>query len=243
MKRTFAVITLISLAWVTAPAQREAEVKANLKSLADGETNTTGSGLVAPGAGLQGTRNELYTIQQSDTLELTFTFAPEFNQNVTVQPDGFVALRMVGSLRAADLTVPALTAHVETAYAGILNQAEVNIALKEFEHPYFLASGEVGKPGKYELRGDTTVLQATAIAGGLTDKAKASQIILFRSAVSGYTETKTIDLKRMLRDKSLAEDLRVHRGDLVFVPKSRLAKLERFLPSSNLGMYLNGAKF
>jgi len=241
-ERSFAILILVSLTGACALAQREAKVEANLKSLANGETKT-GSGPESPGAGLQGTRNELYKIQQSDTLELTFTFAPEFNQTVTVQPDGYVSLRMVGSLQAGDLTVPALSSQIETAYAGILNQAEVNISLKEFERPYFLAAGEVGKPGKYDLRGDTTLLQATAIAGGLTDKAKTSQVILFRSASNGYVETKVVDLKRILRDRSLAEDIRLRRGDLLFVPKSRLAKIERFLPSSNLGMYLNGAKF
>jgi len=241
-ERSFAILILVSLTGACALAQREAKVEANLKSLANGETKT-GSGPESPGAGLQGTRNELYKIQQSDTLELTFTFAPEFNQTVTVQPDGYVSLRMVGSLQAGDLTVPALSSQIETAYAGILNQAEVNISLKEFEHPYFLAAGEIGKPGKYDLRGDTTLLQATAIAGGLTDKAKTSQVVLFRSASNGYVETKVVDLKRILRDRSLAEDIRLRRGDLLFVPKSRMAKIERFLPSSNLGMYLNGAKF
>src|SRR5882762_3730842 len=67
----FLVLILTSLAAGNAWAQREAKVGANLKSLANGETKT-GSGPESPGAGLQGTRNELYKIQQSDTLELTF---------------------------------------------------------------------------------------------------------------------------------------------------------------------------
>jgi polysaccharide export outer membrane protein len=238
----FGVLVLASLTGSNALAQREAKVEANLKSLANGETKT-GSGPESPGAGLQGTRNELYKIQRSDTLELTFTFASEFNQTVTVQPDGFISLRMVGSLRAAELSVPAFTVQVETAYAGILNQTEVSVSLKDFERPYFLATGEVRKPGKYDLRGDTTVLQATAIAGGLTDKAGASQVILFRSASGGYVETRIVDLKRIVRDRSLAEDIQLRRGDMLFVPKSRLAKIERFIPSRSLGMYLNGANF
>ena len=67
----FVVLILASLTGGNALAQREAKVEANLKSLANGETKT-GSGPESPGAGLQGTRNELYKIQQSDTLELTF---------------------------------------------------------------------------------------------------------------------------------------------------------------------------
>jgi polysaccharide export outer membrane protein len=235
------VLILTSLSGATLLAQRGAKVDGNLKSLAIGETKT-GSGPESPGTGLQGTRNELYHIQQSDTLELTFTFAPEFNQTVTVQPDGFISLRMVGSLRAAELTLPAFTSQIETAYSAILNQAEVNTTLKDFEHPYFLASGEVGKPGKYDLRGDTTLLQATAIAGGLTDKAKTSQVILFRRVSEGYVETKIINLKRVLRARSLAEDIHLRPGDMLFVPKSQFSKIEKYIPTGAMGMYLNGAK-
>ncbi len=237
----FGVLLLASLSGTTILAQRGAKVEANLKSLANGETKT-GSGPESPGAGLQGTRNQLYHIQQSDTLELTFTFAPEFNQTVTVQPDGFISLRMAGSLRAAELTLPAFTSQVETAYAASLNQAEVSIALKDFEHPYFLAAGEVGRPGKYELRGDVTLLQAAAIAGGLTDKAKTSQVVLFRRTTEGYVETKVVDLKRILRARSLVEDIHLQPGDMLFVPKTQFSKIEKFIPTSALGLYLNGAK-
>jgi len=68
-------LVLVSLCLINARGQREAKVEGNLKSLASGETKT-GSGPDTPGAGLQGTRNELYKIQQSDTLELTFAVHP-----------------------------------------------------------------------------------------------------------------------------------------------------------------------
>lgn len=239
-RRYLLVFILASLCAGNAQTQRGAKVQANLKSLANGETKT-GSGPESPGAGLQGTRNELYKIQQSDTLELTFTFAPEFNQTILVQPDGYVSLRMAGSLHAAGLSVPAFASQVETAYSSILNQADVNVSLKDFERPYFLAAGEVGKPGKYDLRGETTLLQATAIAGGLTDRAKASRVILFHQVAAGYAETKTVNLKRILKGGNMAEDIQLHRGDLLFVPKNRFSKIARFIPTGNLGMYMNGA--
>ena len=48
--------------------------------------------------------------------------------------------------------------------------------LKDFEKPYVLASGEVTRPGKYELRGDLTVSEAVAMAGGLTHEARHTQV-------------------------------------------------------------------
>ena len=69
---------------------------------------------------------------------------------------------------------------VRQAYTGYLHDPQVAVALKDFEHPYFVAGGEVGKPGKSELRADTTVMEAGVEgAGGFTREAKHSQVLLF----------------------------------------------------------------
>src|ERR1019366_7763623 len=53
-----------------------------------------------------GERHPLYRLSKSDTVDVNFTFSPDFNQTLTVQPDGFVALRGAGTLLAEGLTVP-----------------------------------------------------------------------------------------------------------------------------------------
>jgi protein involved in polysaccharide export with SLBB domain len=121
-----------------------------------------------------GDRHPLYRLSKSDTMEVNFTFSPDFNQALTVQPDGFVALRGAGMLYAEGLTTPQMQQAVANAYRGFLRQPEVTVTLKDFDKPYFLASGEVARPGKYELRGDLTVNEAVAIAGGFTQQARHS---------------------------------------------------------------------
>jgi polysaccharide export outer membrane protein len=176
-------------------------------------------------------------------VEVSFTFSPEFNQSLTVQPDGFVALRGAGALLAEGLTIPALREAVTRAYAGILHEPEITVTLKEFERPYFLASGEVGRPGKYELRGDLTVSEAVAIAGGLTQQARHSQVVLFRRVSPGVAETQLVDLRKMLNGRDLREDLHLRPGDFVFVPQSRISKIRRYVPTSALSWYLNPLQF
>lgn len=92
-------------------------------------------------------RNWRYRINPSDTLELTFAQAPEFNQTVTVQPDGYITLRVVGDLPAGGQTLPELTASIKTAYSKIMQDPEVTVDPKEFEKPFFTVGGQVGKPG------------------------------------------------------------------------------------------------
>ena len=90
---------------------------------------------------------------------------------------------------------------MQKAYRGYLHDPQVAVALKEFERPYFIVGGEVGKPGKYELRSDTTVAEAVQIAGGLTQQAKHSQVVLFRRVNDDLVETRLLNLKKMLKRK------------------------------------------
>ena len=120
-----------------------------------------------------------YRITPSDVLELHFPYVPEFNQTVTVQPDGYISLIGAGDIRVQGWSLPEAKALLAEAYQSIMRDPVVNIVLKEFEKPYFIVSGEVSKPGKYELRGATTLTQGMALAGGHTEAAKHSHVLLF----------------------------------------------------------------
>jgi polysaccharide export outer membrane protein len=174
---------------------------------------------------------------------VTFTVAPEFNQTLTVQPDGYVMLKDAGPVEAEGLTVPEFSQAIQKAYQGYLHDPEAGVALKDFERPYFVVGGQVGKPGKYELRSDTTVAEAVQIAGGFTPEAKHSQVVLFRRVNEDLMETRVLDLKKMLKQSSLKEDAHLRPGDLIFVPENTISKIARFVSKASLSMYVNSSQF
>jgi polysaccharide biosynthesis/export protein len=201
-------------------------------------------------------RNPRYKLCSGDSFDLTFPLTPEFNQiggatgsvagtltgvvgGVIIQPDGYISLVGVGDIYAAGKTIPELTESIQTAYSKILHDPVVNITLKDFEKPYFMALGQVGKPGKYDLRGETTLTQGVALAGGFTPKgAKTSQVLLFRQVSDDWMEVRKIDVKKMLNGKDLREDVHLRPGDMIFVPTSTYAKVEEYIPKANLGLYV-----
>lgn len=184
-------------------------------------------------------RSPRYHIEAGDTFDLTFDLSPEFNQTaVAVQPDGFVTLKGVGELKVAGQTVPELTSTLRETYGKILNNPIISVVLKDFEKPYFVADGQVAKPGKYEMHGNMTVTQAIAIAGGFNSAAKHSQVVLFRRVDDQWTEAKLIDVKKMEKDRDLREDPFLHSGDMLFVPKNTLSKIDRIIPNLSMGTYL-----
>jgi polysaccharide biosynthesis/export protein len=176
-----------------------------------------------------------YLLRPSDVLQITFPISPEFDQTVSVQPDGFLSLRGVGDVHVAGESIPEFTEALRKAYGQFMHEPMINVELKDFEKPYFIAGGEFGHPGKYELRGDTTVAEAVAIAGGFTDRAKHSEVVLFRRADDGWVEAKRLDVKKMLANRDLNEDMHLKPGDLVYVPRNKLSKIRQFIPSTALG--------
>jgi polysaccharide export outer membrane protein len=188
-------------------------------------------------------RHPLYRLRHSDEVEITFSFAPEFNQTLTVQPDGFLTLKAVDQLYVEGRSVPELRDTIRGLYATLLHDPEVTVSLKTFEKPYFVATGQVTKPGKYDLLGSTSVVEALAIAGGMTTDAKHSKVVLFRHRSGELLEARLLDVKQMMNSRNLQEDIQLQPGDLLYVPQNSISKFRRFLPSSNLGMYVNPTQY
>lgn len=235
------------------------------KNSLDEVTGTSRSGLTGAGAGSDGTtaakpggadglgnpllggeRHPLYRLRPSDAVDISFTVAPEFNQTLTVQPDGYVMLKDAGMVEVQGLNLQEFSDAVVKAYRGYLHDPQVAVTLKDFERPYFIVGGEVGKPGKYELRSDTTVAEAVQIAGGLTQQAKHSQVVLFRRVNDELVETRLLDLKKMMKPRQsggLREDAHLLPGDLVFVPQNAISKIARYLTKPALSMYVSPTQF
>jgi len=176
-----------------------------------------------------------YQLESGDIFDISFELSPEFNQTVSVQPDGFITLRGVGDVHVAGQTVPELTETLHTAYSKILHEPLISVTLKDFQKPYFIADGQVGKPGKYDLRGDTTLTEAIAMAGGFEDSAKHSQVLLFRRVSDQWTSAQVFNVKKMHASHDLREDPLLHSGDMLFVPKNRVSKIKPWLPTSSVG--------
>ena len=232
------------------PSGKVAAAESSQSPERTGKSSSTSGAIAQPGkAGgmgdpaFGGERHPLYRLTKSDVVDANFTFSPDFNQSLTVQPDGFVALRGAGTIFAEGLTLTELQQSMGDAYRSFLHDPEITLTLKDFDRPYFLASGEVARPGKYELRGDLTVNEAIAIAGGFTQQARHSQVVLFRRISTDVAETHVLDLKKMLDSRDLREDLQIRPGDFIFVPQSRISKIRKFVPTNSMSWYMNPLQF
>lgn len=224
----FSLIAMLALmstsVWAQSPAAASAVAKAS-----------AGTSSTAPGFD---DRMPRYELVPGDTLNLHFEFTPEFDQQaVPVQPDGFVSLKSIGDVHLAGKTLPESRQIIQQSYARILKQPEISITLQDFSKPYFVAAGYFARPGKYDLRGPTTLTEAVAMAGGFRDGAKHSEVLVFHRLRDGTVQTKRVNVKRMMKKVELAEDVSLQPGDTIYVPQGVLSKLEGFIiPRPNVSV-------
>ena len=189
-------------------------------------------------------RDARYRLVAGDVFDVSFDLSPEFNQQqIAVQPDGFVTFRGVGDVKVAGLTIPELREAIRNAYGKTLHDPIVSIALREFQKPFFIADGQLGHPGRYELHGPMTLSEGIAVAGGFLETSKHSQVVLYRRVNDQWTSAQLINVKKMETSRDMKEDPLLHPGDMLFVPKNRFSKVKPFIPTPNVGVAAYAAQY
>ena len=180
-----------------------------------------------------------YRLQPGDLLELQYHYTPELNQTATITPDGYVNLNLVGNVKVSELTMQQAHDLIVKKASEHLNDPVLNLILRDFQRPYVVVAGEVPKPGRIDLRETTTAMQAILLAGGFADTAQTGQVVLFRRINSDEAEVKVLHLTNINNTRKLEHDVTLQQGDMLLVPRNKVAKLSRYMKLLNIGTYFN----
>lgn len=178
-----------------------------------------------------------YTLHPGDVLDIQYRYTPEFNQTVTVQPDGYISLVVGGDIKIGGRTLQQMRTLILAKARARLESPELTIILKEFQKPYIVVAGEVNQPGKIELREKLTAIQAVLLAGGMKETAKSSQIMVFRKLNADTAEVKVLNLKTLKRTSDLENDLTLQAGDMIMVPRNKISKIERYIRYASVAAF------
>ena len=196
--------------------------------------------------GQQGTlaeRDAHYRLQAEDKIEVQYRLTPEFNGSSSVQPDGYASLPLVGEVKMAGLTLEEAAASIRKKAIVRLVDPEVTVLLREYVKPFFVVAGEVARPGRVDLRGPVSLVEAIALSGGFKDSARRTQVVLLRRSTADTAEVKVFDLRKMMTPTSLQEDVPVRAGDMLVVPRNTLTKIEPYIRITEIGFYALAQKF
>jgi protein involved in polysaccharide export with SLBB domain len=169
-----------------------------------------------------------YVVEPGDTLDLKFFYQPELNDTLVVRPDGKISPQLIDELPAAGMTVADLKKELTRKYAGTLKQPVVGVSVKELAEQRIFVGGEVNMPGVLPLRGKLTAIQAVMQAGGMKSTAESRQVVILRNQGTDRPLFVKLNLDRDLNTGDATHDLALRPMDIVFVPKTTIARLDDF---------------
>jgi polysaccharide export outer membrane protein len=176
------------------------------------------------------TQDADYLIQSGDSLSLDFYLNSEFNDNnVTVDPNGKIVLRMVGPVQAAGLTPSQLASSIDKAYSNELRNPGAAVHLNSMPNRQIYVEGEVAKPGAFPLQSGMTAVQALALAGGVTVDSAPNNTVLIRRDACGQPQGSKVDLASAIKKPGTGEDVALMSHDVVVVPRSGIANFDLWM--------------
>jgi polysaccharide export outer membrane protein len=159
-----------------------------------------------------------YRVGPLDILDVSVFQVPDLSRTVQVAANGQISLPLIGAVVAAGKTTAELQDDIAKKYAATyLQSPQVSVFVRDAQSQRVTINGEVAKPGVYPTTGPTTLVQMIAIAGGLTDLADASGVVILRQQ-DGKRAAAKFDVKAI--QAGTAEDPLVRGGDTVVVDRS-----------------------
>jgi len=182
-----------------------------------------------------------YRVAPGDILDVDFGVmldnSPLRATAVLVRPDGMITLNPVGDVRAAGLTTVELDSVLTGMYRNVYREPHVTIGVSRLAGNFVHVLGEVRAPGSYEVLPNATVLQAIARAGGATDNASMGNVILMRRTGPNSLVARRVQANHAITYAQASEDPFLRRFDIVYVPKTTIAKVDLFI-SQHIGQLL-----
>jgi polysaccharide export outer membrane protein len=181
----------------------------------------------SPASGFDSCSTE-YVIGPEDVLDVAVWNNAEITRTVPVRPDGKISLPLLNDVQASGFTPMQLRDALVTALAGYIATPNVSVIVREIHSFKVTVIGEVKTPGRFELKGRSTVLDVLALAGGLTEYAAHSRIAVLRQEPNGTRQipfpydrlTEKRESKNGLKagGSGTHDNFCVQPGDVILVP-------------------------
>jgi polysaccharide biosynthesis/export protein len=166
MRSMMLFLLVMSLGWTTATSAQQQQ--------------QTPAGTTAQGYGTSDFR-----LGPDDIIEVSVFGEKDLSTTVPVRPDGKISINLIGEMVASGKTATELQKDIADKYKRFFAEPAVTVVVKEINSPKVSVLGEVKNPGIYKIKDRATVLDAIALAGGLTEYAKKDRVTVIRVEPSG----------------------------------------------------------
>jgi polysaccharide export outer membrane protein len=161
-----------------------------------------------------------YIVGEGDVLNITVYEHDDLTMTVRVSGEGAITVPLIGDVHVRGLTLNKISQKITVLLAdGYIVNPQVNIFIHEFKSNKATILGQINRPGLYELRQHTTLLEIISQAGGLT-KGAGNKSIIKRKGPSGADQEEeiiTIDLKGLIEKGDTSQNIQIIGGDNIYI--------------------------
>jgi polysaccharide export outer membrane protein len=152
-----------------------------------------------------------YVIGPEDVLDIAVWDNEQISRTVPVRPDGRISLPLLDDVQAAGRTPMQLRDVLTTLLVPYIPAASVSVIVREVHSFKVTVLGEVKTAGRYDLKSPSTVLDLIAMAGGLTEYASRTKIVVLRREGTGRRQI-------LFTFDKLQDNFDVEPDDIILVP-------------------------
>lgn len=164
-----------------------------------------------------------YTLDSGDVLNIQLTGQEEFIEDFPIAGDGSINMPGVGKLVIAGLTLNEATDLIKSRVTNIYFGTESYVTLSEIRDVNVLVSGNAKNPGIYTLTGNSNILHAMNVSGGVNDYGSYREINLIRN----NEVIETLDVYDLLINGNYNLNKRLRSGDVIFVtPRKNIVTID-----------------
>lgn len=158
---------------------------------------------VATNTAARGYGSSEFRLGPDDIIEVSVYQDKDLSTTVPVRPDGKISIPLIGEMPASGKTATELQNEITEKYTRFISEPAVTVVVKEINSPKVSILGEVKNPGIYKIKDRATVLDAIALAGGLTEYAKRDKVTVIRVEVSGEQKHMKLNLEDYIKGRRL----------------------------------------
>jgi len=150
---------------------------------------------------------------------------------VVVTPSGMIQLPAVNSVFVQGLTPDEARREIDARYNATVPGVQVTLDLAQRAPRFIYVGGEVGTPGRFELTGPTSAMQAIMLAGGWNQGANLRQVVVFRRGDDWRLMATMLDLRGALygRRPVPADDIWLNDSDILLVTKTPIQQADELI--------------
>ncbi len=154
-----------------------------------------------------------YTLDNGDVLNIQLIGQIDFIDMFTVNRDGTINIPDVGKINVAGLTLSEAASLIKSNVNSVFIGTDAYVTLDQIRDVNILVSGNAKNPGVYTLTGNSNILHALTMAGGVNEYGSYRVINLVRNG----EVLESLDIYDILIDGNYSLKKRLRSGDVVFV--------------------------